>query len=261
MGRGESERPLDAETDQQAVLEGLISVEAALKAGSRPVERVYLRRDLRDDAALRLARLAASAGVPVERVTAEVIAQYASGKTHGGVIALAGERRFVTLEALIEGKASPFVVMLDGVEDPFNFGQAVRAFYAAGADGLVVRPRNWMSAAGVVARASAGASEWMPTAVAESAQAAADVFRRHGLLVAVTDHERAVSIYEADLTAPLFLLVGGEKRGVTRSFADAADLRLKIPYGRQFGHSLGTTAAAAALAFEVMRQRVSRPRG
>jgi tRNA G18 (ribose-2'-O)-methylase SpoU len=60
------------------------------------------------------------------------------------------------------------------------------------------------------------------------------------------------------LTAPLFLIIGGEKRGVTRSFADAADMRLKIPYGREFRQSLGTTAAAAVLAFEVMRQRLSK---
>lgn len=60
-----------------------------------------------------------------------------------------------------------------------------------------------------------------------------------------------------DPTAALFLVVGGEKRGVTRSFADAADLRLSIPYGRHYPHSLGTTAAAAVLAFEIMRQRAA----
>jgi 23S rRNA (guanosine2251-2'-O)-methyltransferase len=145
--------------------------------------------------------------------------------------------------------------MLDGVEDPFNFGQAVRAFYAAGAHGLVVRPRSWMSAAGVVGRASAGASERIPTAQAESAEAAAEVFRAAGLRVAIADSQRAISLYDADLRIPLFLLVGGERRGVTRSFASKADLRLKIPYGRPFEHDLGTTAAAAVLAFEILRQR------
>lgn len=238
-----------------AVLEGLISVEAALRAGSREVHALYIRRDLREPGAARLIRLAAGVGVTAERVSDDVIAARVEGKTHGGIVALVGERRFVSLEALIEGRERPFVVMLDGVEDPFNFGQAVRAFYAAGADGLVVRPRNWMSAAGVVARSSAGASELMPTAVAETALDAAQYYRSQGLTVAVTDTDRAQSIYEVDLTAPLFLVVGGEKRGITRSFADAADMRLKIPYGREFRQSLGTTPAAAALAFEVMRQR------
>jgi len=78
----------------------------------------------------------------------------------------------------------------------------------------------------VVARASAGASELIPTAIAETTQAAADFFRSKGLRVAVAAKDRAESIYEADLSGPLFLVIGGEKRGVTRSFEDAADMRL-----------------------------------
>jgi len=146
--------------------------------------------------------------------------------------------------------------MIDGVEDPFNFGASVRALYAAGADGLVLRPRNWLSAAGTVARASAGASELISTALAETAAEAAAFFRAQGLLVACATEERgSVSLYEADLTAPLFLLLGGEKRGITRSFLDQADLKLRIPYGRPMPHSLGTASATAVIAFEIMRQR------
>jgi 23S rRNA (guanosine2251-2'-O)-methyltransferase len=246
-------------SEEQAILEGQISVEAALKAGSRSISTLLIRVDgtvERD--VVRLVREAERMGINVERVSSEVIDEKAQGKTHGGVIALVGARRFVPLDSLAAEITRPFIVMLDGVEDPFNFGQALRAFYAAGADGLVLRPRNWMSAAGVVARSSAGASELIPTAIAETTQVAADVLRKQGLRVAVATKERAVSIYEADLSGPLFLVVGGEKRGVTRSFEDAADFRLSIPYGRRYAHSLGTTAAAAVLAFEIMRQRVNK---
>lgn len=247
--------------DADAFLEGVISIEAALQARSRPIHALIVRAGSREPDVLRVQRLAGDAGVPVETVADETIAALARGKTHGGVIARVGDRHMVTLDALIADSAAPWVVMLDGVEDPFNFGQAVRALYAAGADGLVVRPRNWMSAAGVVARASAGASEWMPTAIADSAQAAADWFRERGIPTAVTDHRRAESVYDVDLTGPLFLVIGGEKRGVTRSFADAADMRLSIPYGRRFGQALDTTSAAAALAFEIMRQRLGKQKG
>ncbi|MDZ4767050.1 MAG: RNA methyltransferase [Chloroflexota bacterium] len=243
------------EHPEASLLEGLIAVAAALDAASRPIQRLIIDRDRRDYETIKLVRAANAQTIPVERASAADIDARAAGKTHGGVIALVGERRFVSLDALLPDGRAAFVVMLDGVEDPYNFGQAVRAFYAAGADGLVVRPRNWMSAAGVVARASAGASERISTAVAETVQDAADFFRARGLRIAVAAKERAVSIYDADLSAPLFLVIGGEKRGVTRSFADEADMRLRIPYGRAFPHSLGTTPAAAALAFEIMRQR------
>jgi 23S rRNA (guanosine2251-2'-O)-methyltransferase len=239
----------------QAILEGFVSVQAALRSGSRDIQAIYLRRDKWDQDAAWLEQHAAAAGVPVERVTGDVIDSYAGGTTHGGVLALVGPRRFVGLDQIGAGRPAPFVAMLDGVEDPFNFGQALRALYAAGADGLVLRPRNWMSAAGVVARASAGASEWLPTAVAETAQDAADFFRARGLRIACAARDRAIPLYEADLTAPLFLVIGGEKRGITRSFLEQADLRLAIPYAADFDQSLGTAAATAVLAFEVMRQR------
>ena len=236
-------------------LEGFVSVRAALKSGSRPIQAIYLRRDKWDRGVAWLEHAAAAAGIPLTRVDADVIDGYAGGQTHGGIVAEVGARRFVEIEQIGAGNPAPFVAMLDGVEDPFNFGQAVRALYAAGVDGLILRPRNWMSAAGVVARASAGASEWMPTAIAETAQDAADHFRGRGFAVACAAQEDAIPIYEADLTGPLFVVIGGEKRGITRSFRDQADLRLVIPYGSDFDQSLGTAAATAVLAFEVLRQR------
>lgn len=241
--------------DGQTILEGHLSIEAALAASSREVHAIYVRADKRDHTLRHLMRLAQGKGVPVERLPADEIDERAQGQTHGGVIAEVGPRRFVELADLLPADRTPFVVMIDGVEDPFNFGYALRALYAAGADGLVVRPRNWMSAAGTVARSSAGASEWIKTAVAETTEEAAAFFRERGLTVACAVENDSVPIDESDLCVPLFLLVGGEKRGITRSFLDQTDLRLRIPYGRDFAQSLGTTSAAAILGYEVMRQR------
>lgn len=245
----------DAE-GEQTLLEGLISVQAALQSGSRPILSVLIRADKNDGPIHRLRTAAKARGVTAETLTSDEIDARANGKSHGGVLALVGPRRFLPLDTLLGPKTTPFVVMIDGVEDPFNFGQAVRSLYAAGATGLVVRPRNWMSAAGVVARASAGASELIPTSIADTAEDAAMFFRERGLCVAcATDAPPTTDLYDADLTSPLFLLIGGEKRGVTRSFEAKADLRLRIAYARATAHSLGTAAAAAVLGFEVMRQR------
>jgi 23S rRNA (guanosine2251-2'-O)-methyltransferase len=240
---------------ERTLIEGHISIEAVLRAGGREIYAIYVREDKRDGTVRHLHRLAQQAGVPMERLSAADIDERAQGNTHGGIIAEVGPRRFVELADLLSEEHPPFVVMLDGVEDPFNFGYAVRALYACGADGLVLRPRNWMSAAGTVARASAGASELIATAVAETAESAAAFYRQHGLKIACAVKEEATPMDEVDLTAPLFLLVGGEKRGITRSFMAQADLRLQIPYGRTFDQSLGTTSAAAMLGYEIMRQR------
>jgi 23S rRNA (guanosine2251-2'-O)-methyltransferase len=175
------------------------------------------------------------------------------------VLAQVGPRRFEALEELLPGDTAAFVVMLDGIEDPYNFGQAVRSLYAAGADGVVVPARNWMSAAGVVARASAGASELCALAQTGSAEEAAAFFRGRGLTVACAVGRHGTTIYDADLTVPLFLLIGGERRGITRSFLERADVVLQVPYGRAFGASLTAASVSAVIAFEVLRQRSCAP--
>ncbi len=241
--------------NEEAVLEGLISIEAALDAQSREVHTLLIRRDKRDPAVDRLAQRARAAGAVVQRVDAESIAGRTTGQTHGGIIALVGPRRFVSLEALLGTSPTPCIVMLDGVEDPYNFGEATRSLYAAGVDGLVVRPRNWTTAAGVVGRASGGASERMPMAVAETALDAAAFYKARGLTVSCAVKRHAIPIYRANLAIPLFLVIGGEKRGISRALVEQADLLLQIPYGRAFAASLGTAAAATVMAFEIMRQK------
>lgn len=240
---------------EDAVLEGFVSVRAAFKSGSRDIRAIYIRHNKWDKGVAWLEHTAKASGILVERVDNDVIDAHASGSTHGGLIALVGPRKFVALDTIGARHDDPFIAMLDGVEDPFNFGQAVRSLYAAGCVGLVLPPRNWFTAASVVARASAGASEYIPTAIVDDIFDAADHFRARGMQVACACEDSAVTLYDADLTGPLFLVIGGEKRGITRSFKDKADLRLAIPYGSDFDHSLGTAAATAVIAFEIMRQR------
>ncbi len=240
---------------ESAWMEGRISVAAALLGSRRSVEAIYLRQGRWDRDLQRLRREAEAAGIPVLSESEAFFAEHASGQTHGGVLARVGPRRFDDLAALGAEEERPLIVMLDGIEDPFNFGQAVRALYAAGAHGLVVRPRNWLSAVSVVTRASAGATELLPTAVAGTALDAAILLRDRGLQIACTTQDGATSVYDADLTGPLFLLIGGEKRGITRSFLEQAELRLEIPYGREFAASLGAAASTAVFAFEAARQR------
>ena len=237
------------------VVEGHVSVEAVLEAGVRPVQRVWAVRP-GDRRFGRLRALARERGVTIDQVDAETIDELASGRTHGGVIALVGARRERSVGELIgEVGEGSLICMLDGIEDPFNHGQAVRALYAAGVDGLVVR-RSWETAVGTVTRASAGASELMPSARVASVEEAAAASRRAGYRVAcAVASADATDLSAADLTGPLFILIGGERRGVTRSFVEEADLRIRIGYGRQRAPELGAATAAAIIGFEALRQR------
>jgi 23S rRNA (guanosine2251-2'-O)-methyltransferase len=237
------------------VMEGHLSVEAALEAGARPVHRIWATRP-GDRRLGRLRALARERGVLIEQVESELIDELARGRTHGGVVGLVGSRHEPTVTQLLaEVGEGSLLVMLDGIEDPFNFGQAVRALYAAGVDALVVR-RSWETAVGTVTRASAGATELMPTAWTPGADEAATTCRMAGMRVAcaVAD-ETAEALSDADLTGGVFLLIGGERRGVTRSFIEQADQRIRIAYGREDAPELGAATSAAIIGFEALRQR------
>ena len=234
-------------------IEGAVAVEAVLQAQSREMAELLISRDRFDGPVARLQHLARQTGMTVSRVPAAVIDEHAPNKSHGGGIARVGPRRMSALADLFASPAS-VIFVLDGVEDPYNFGQAVRSMYAAGIDGLIVPTRNWLSAAATVIRASAGATEHMPTATAATADAAA-MARLRRIPIGVATAEKARPMGEFDLTGPLLLLIGGEKRGVARAMEEMADWRVSIPYGRETGYALGTAAAAAILSFEVLRQR------
>jgi 23S rRNA (guanosine2251-2'-O)-methyltransferase len=238
-------------------LEGHVSVEAALLAASRPIYRVLIAAEgVRDDrAAVRIARLADAAAVPLERPERAAMDALAVGTSHGGIMAEVGERYLSPL-AELASVPDPFVVLLDGIEDPYNFGAALRSLYAAGATGLVVRARNWLSATAVVARASAGASELLPMAVVDDPLDAVQHLRAAGIaVVGAAERPDAVPLRQVDLRRPLLLLIGGERRGVMRSLLATVDAVTRIPYARADAPSQGTAAAAAVIGFEGMRQR------
>ena len=228
---------------------GAIAVDAVLKGGVRTVERVLVgsKRPKQIEA---LRAECEARRIHVEEVTEEALAEF--DRRPGGIVALVGERSFASVESMWTG-AIPFVAHLDGVEDPFNFGQAVRTLYAMGCDGVLLPERNWMTATATVTRASAGATELMPMAIqsaADTVEAAAAI----GVTVVATSDRADRDIGDVDLSGPLLVLFGGEKRGVTRSLLRQVET-VRIPYGRRFPRSLGTVAATSVVAFEVMRQR------
>ena len=191
---------------------------------------------------------------PIFPLPAEEIARITTGTTHGGIVADVTERTIPPLEALLPSiLKNGFYVMIEGIEDPYNFGYALRSLYALGVSGIVLDERNWMSAAGVVARASAGASELLPLYVAKPTEAAL-AFRDAGYRVACADVRTDLLLQDADLTFPLFLIVGGEKRGISRALFDLCDFAVRIPYGRDFPAALSAASAATILGYEIARQ-------
>lgn len=241
--------PIMATVRRMIHVAGPIAVEAVLQGGVRQVERVLVGPNRRKgvDALLATCR---NRAIPIEEVSDGFLATLDSRP--GGIVAEVGERSFLAPDALWD-EPLPFVAHMDGVEDPFNFGQAVRTLYASGSDGVLLPERNWMTATATVTRSSAGASEFMPMAI-QSATDAVEAAISRGVAVIATSDRAERDIHEVDLSRAVLVLFGGEKRGVTRSLLSRVET-VRIPYGRQFPRSLGTVAATSVVAFEVMRQR------
>ena len=242
------------------VMEGMTSISALLAAKASGInDREIL--EIRFDKARQAKKMrefgflrakCQELSIPLILTDAADIEQYCIGNTHGGVIALCGNRTLGTL-ASDNVPQNAFLCFIDGIEDPYNFGYALRSLYAAGCDGVLLGERNWLSAAGVVARASAGASEALPIYTGDPV-AAIHTLKTSGYCVAVAGIRDSVSMYDAKLKKPLLLVVGGEKRGVSKEIEALADQIVRVDYGREFRGSLSAASAATVLAFEVLRQ-------
>ncbi len=242
------------------LFEGMTSIRAVLEGGKagihdRRILRVLVDRAKRKSKADEIAYLTAAGktlGFSVTECSAQELDALTSGTTHGGIAAECTDR---TIPPLSDSSlpAGGFAVMLEGIEDPFNFGYALRTLYAAGADAVVLTPRNWMHAAGTVCRSSAGASELLPLYIADGIRAV-QTARAAGYKIVCAGIRDSVSAFDADLTRPVFLIVGGEKRGISRALLNEADTVVRLDYGRPFRGSLSTASAASVLAYEILRQ-------
>ena len=242
------------------IMEGMTSVSALLAAreagvNDRPINEIRFDRAKKQKKAREyafLARKCAELSIPLTLTDAAELEKICIGNTHGGIVALCGERTLPrpTVDNLPE---SGFLCLLEGIEDPYNFGYALRSLYAAGCDGVLLGERNWLSAAGVVARASAGASESFPVWAGDT-ENAVSLLKDKGYRIVCAGIRDSVSLYEADLKKPLLLVVGGEKRGISAEMLSKADQIVRIDYGREFRGSLSAASAATVLAFEILRQ-------
>ncbi len=223
------------------VLEGRICVEAALRAGRRTFESLLVRQGIKDESIRDLLDLAGAQGIPVKRLREEALEAVSHAKSHGGILATASPLPPAALPANLD-----FVLFLDGVDDGRNLGFALRSAEAFGVQAAILKKRAWTFDGGDVSRASSGAYERLPLLLAEEAPP--------GLALIGCTSGALKTIYDVDLTRPLALAIGGEKRGLSAAVRDRCEALVSIPT-RPGAPSLSLTHAAAVAMAEVARQR------
>jgi 23S rRNA (guanosine2251-2'-O)-methyltransferase len=239
------------------LLEGRISVLAALRARSRRIEVILLKSGLKPDSITEILELAERLSIPTRQVEERELANLAHGSTHGGVIAIAGPRPRATipeLQTLLDSLAKPpLLLMLEGIDDARNLGFVIRSAEALGANALLIKKHLWDFDPVEIARPASGAYERLPLVQIDDV-VPLDALRRRGIRLIGCLAAARKSIDQIDLTAPTLLIVGGEKRGVSGATRSLCDTFATIPTATD-SSSLSLSHAAAIVLWEAARQR------
>ena len=245
MSKGSGELGGDQIEGRRAVLE-------LLRAGKRRPRALYLSSAAnRDDT---VQEIVERAGGALRVVAPERVEQMARSDVHQGVIAMVPPLRTADLDALLAVK-NAFLVAVDGVTDPHNLGAIMRSAETAGATGIVMPRHRSASVTPVVAKAAAGAIEYLPIALVGGIPAAIDRASRAGCWSVGLDESGDRSLFELDLAdQPIMLVLGSEGKGLARLTRDRCDVLVRIPMQ---GHldSLNVSAAAALACHEIARRR------
>ena len=241
----------------EETIAGRNAVAEALKSG-RPADTLFVAREGGSGGSLgAVIALAKSRGVVVKDAKREKLEQLSGTSHHQGVVLTAAAHAYVELEELLEAAKAknepPFLVLCDEIEDPHNLGAILRTAEAAGAHGVVVPRRRSAPLSQAVARASAGAVEYLPVARVANLCAAIESLKSQGVWIYGAD--MAGGPYDArPVTGAVALVIGSEGRGLGRLVKERCDALLSLPMRGKVG-SLNASVAAGILLYEIAKYR------
>jgi 23S rRNA (guanosine2251-2'-O)-methyltransferase len=249
-------RERDERRLSQNVIYGLLPVLEALRAEHRRIDRVLIAEGSRENRLSEIVDLCRSRGIRWDHVPRDSFAKYVDqGANTQGVIAFTASADYVDVDTILDTAADPaLIVVLDGVEDPRNFGAILRSGECAGVDGVIIPERRSVGLNDTVAKSSAGAIEYVSVAKVGNLNRLIEDLKQRNIWVVGTSVETDTSYTEWDWTRPTALILGGEGSGLHRLVAENCDMLVRIPmYGKI--NSLNVSVAAGVLLFEARRQR------
>jgi 23S rRNA (guanosine2251-2'-O)-methyltransferase len=238
------------------IIAGRNPVREALRA-DRAVNKILIAGGVLSGPLKEIFNLAGVKKIPVQVVDRRRLDKFVPGAIHQGVVAFAAVRKYVTLDDLIAGVGpgeEPFVFVLDQMHDPHNLGAILRTADTAGMHGVIVPRHRSARLTPAVAKASAGAVEYVPVARVANIARTVDFLKTKGFWVVGADAHGREIFWDARLDGPLALVIGGEDKGLGRLVRERCDILVRVPMSGRV-NSLNASVAAALLAYEVLRQR------
>lgn len=249
--------PRSSEPKRNDLLFGLSPVLERLRSRPGSIAKIYAVEGATEHRLREITEIARKSRIVVERVGRDVLDRLAEkGANHQGLIAVAAAADFADAEEMVEtANAESLFVILDGVEDPRNFGAILRSAECAGADGVFIPERRAVGLTDTVAKSSAGAVEYVKVGRVQNLNRLIEDLKEKNVWVVGTSGNAEMNYTDWDWTRASALVLGGEGSGLHRLVAENCDVLVKIPmYGKI--ESLNVSVAAGVILFEARRQRM-----
>nr|WP_314515433.1 23S rRNA (guanosine(2251)-2'-O)-methyltransferase RlmB [uncultured Peptostreptococcus sp.] len=239
-----------------AIIEGRNPIIEALK-NNRPIEKIMVNKASKEGSIKKILAMAKENKVIIQEVDRHKLDDMSESHAHQGVIAITSDYRYYDLDEILEiprqNGEDPFFIILDGITDPHNLGSIIRTADAVGAHAVIIPKRRSVQITPIVAKASAGAVEYLPVCKVTNIVNTIKTLKENGLWIAAVDMD-GQTFYQQNLGGPLGLVVGSEGEGISRLVKQNCDFTVSMPMSGNVT-SLNASVAGGILLYEVYRQR------
>lgn len=243
---------------EKLTIEGRNAVIEAFRAG-KTIDKLFVLDGCQDGPVRSIIREAKKKDTIIQFVSKERLDQISETGKHQGVIAYAAAYQYASVEEILksaeEKGEDPFLILLDGIEDPHNLGAIIRTANLAGAHGIIIPKHRAAGLTATVAKTSAGALNYTPVAKVTNIGKTMEELKEKGLWFVCADMG-GETMYRLNLTGPIGLVIGSEGEGVSRLVREKCDFIASIPMKGDID-SLNASVAAGILAYEIVRQRMN----
>lgn len=231
-------------------------VAEAIKSG-REIDKIIVKKGEIEGSLVPIIKKAKQAGIPVTEADRQKLDKLSEGGNHQGIVAFCAAHSYAEVSDILKNAAdkghAPFIIILDKITDPHNFGSIIRTANCAGADGIIIPKRGSAGLNEIVAKTSAGAIEYTPVAKVTNIAQTIEKLKKEGIWIAGAEAGGEV-MYKTDLSGPIALVIGSEGEGISCLVREKCDFLCEIPmYGEI--NSLNASCAAAVLMYEIVRRR------
>jgi len=251
-------KEVETKVIREDLIEGRNAVIEVLKS-DRTVEYILIAKgDMVGSISVVLA-LAKEKGIVTKEVDRRKLDQMSQTSSHQGVIAIVSPYKYFGISDIFkyaqERGEKPFIIILDEIEDPHNFGSIIRTAEVCGAHGIIIPKRKNVGATPTVYKTSAGAIEHMRIAKVTNINTAIEELKERGVWVYGSDMDAQNYIFDTDLTGAVALVIGSEGRGISKLTKEKCDVLVKIPMVGKIT-SLNASVAGGIIMYEIMKQKI-----